>query len=196
MKKSEAKTVRGRPMDSKVHNAILTAVLKLLETQNVVDLTIKGIAQAAGVTRPAIYRRWSTPIDIALDAFLETTEQEISVDVNGDPAEALAAHILAMTRFMRSPRGRLLAVLLGAAQSDTATRAAFRERFLKQRRKHGRILFERGMNFGKFDADLDIELAIDLYAGPIYYRALGGHQMLSDKFAKGLAKRVLRAVQA
>lgn len=189
-------TARGRPMDPKVHAAILGAVLDLLETQSVSDLTIKGIAEAAGVTRPAIYRRWSSPIEIALDAFTETTGREIPADAAGDPLEALSEHILAMTRFMRSRRGRLVAELLGAAQGDAETLALFRERFLDHRRTLGRALFEAGIASGAFAADTDVELAIDFYAGPIYHRALAGHEPLSDTFGRELAERVLKVVTA
>lgn len=194
MKNDQAQSVRGRPMDPKVHDAILSAAMKLLETQCVRELSIKGIADAAGVTRPAIYRRWSTPTEIALDAFLQTTEREIPIETGDDPAEALAAHILAMTRFMRSRRGRVVVEILGAGQGDPELLALFRERFLCQRRKLGRILFQDGIDRGIFDPDLEIDLAIDLYAGPIYHRALAGHAALTDAFATRLTASVLKAI--
>lgn len=196
MKSDTAQSARGRPMDPKVHDAILSAAIELLETQSVGELTIKGIAEAAGVTRPAIYRRWSTPIEIALDAFLETTGREIPIDLGGDPVKALAAHILAMTRFMRSRRGRIVAEILGAGQGDPELLALFRERFLNQRRDLGRALFRKGIEQGAFDPDLDIDLAIDLYAGPIYHRALAGHSNLTDAFAERLFALVKGAINS
>ena len=196
MMEATSPMARGRPMDPKVHAAILRAAADLLETQGVGGLTIKGIAEAAGVTRPAIYRRWSTPTEIALDAFLGIAEREIPTEAGDDPAAALAEHILAMARFMRGQRGRVVVELLGAAQSDPELLALFRERFLGRRRALGRALFEAGIAAGAFDPDLDVELAIDLYAGPIYHRAIAGHEALSDAFAQALAGRVLRAVSA
>ncbi len=196
MENEAIQSARGRPMDPKVHEAILSATMKLLETQSVGELTIKGIADAAGVTRPAIYRRWSTPTEIALDAFLETADREIPIQVGGDPIKALAEHILAMTRFMKSERGRVVTELLGAAQSDPELLALFRERFLEQRRRLGRSLFQDGIDRDAFDTNLDINLAIDLYAGPIYHRALAGHETLTDAFAERLADYVLRAIGA
>ncbi|WP_299736444.1 TetR/AcrR family transcriptional regulator [uncultured Roseobacter sp.] len=196
MKNEATQSGRGRPMDPQVHKAILSAAIKLLETQCVGELTIKGIADAAGVTRPAIYRRWSTPTEIALDAFLETAEREIPFQDGSDPIKALTAHILAMTRFMRSQRGRVVTELLGAAQSDPELLALFRERFLEQRRKLGRVLFQNGIDQGAFHTGLDIDLAIDLYAGPIYHRALAGHETLTDAFAERLADYVLHAIGA
>ena len=194
MNHEAAQVARGRPMDPKVHDAILKAVMEQLETQSVGELTIKGIAEAAGVTRPAIYRRWSTPTEIALDAFLETTGLEMPIEIGDNPVEALGTHILAMTRFMRTRQGRVVAEILGAAQSDPELLALFRERFLNQRRKLGRALFENGIGLGAFNPDLDIDLAIDLYAGPIYHRALVGHYALTDDFGRSLAACVLRAI--
>ena len=185
----------GRPMSAEVHAAIIDATNRLLETQSVGDLTIHGIAKAAGVSRPAIYRRWSSPREIALDSFLASASRQIPTLPSGDPVEAFSEHVVAMARFMRGRGGRIIAELIGEGQKDPEMLALFRERFLADRRRQARALIERGIAEGAFDPSIDIELAIDLYAGAIYHRALLHHADLDDGFAKALAMNVLRALE-
>ncbi|WP_371255978.1 TetR-like C-terminal domain-containing protein [Paracoccus sp. J39] len=92
--------------------------------------------------------------------------------------------------------GRVIAELLGRAQSDEALMAAFHRGFLVPRRNHARELIARGRADGVFRADLDLDLIIDLYAGPIYFRAFAKHAPLDRDFAEGLARLVGAGGQA
>jgi hypothetical protein len=56
-------------------------------------------------------------------------------------------------------------------------------------------LVERGQAEGVFRADLDSDLIIDLYAGPIYFRAFTRHAPLDAEFAGSLADGVLAAIR-
>lgn len=184
----------GRPMSSDVHSAIIAATNRLLETQSVGELTIKGIAKAAGVSRPAIYRRWSNPREIVLDSFLESASRRIPAPSSGDPIEALVEHVHAMAQFMQGRSGRIIAELIGEGQSDPDMLALFRERFLADRRARAHALIERGIAEGAFKSTIDIEFVIDLYAGAIYHRALLHHAELDDDFAAMLAQSVLQII--
>ncbi len=195
IQESEAvSTGPGRPMSTEIHAAIIDATNRLLETQSVGELTINGIAKAAGVSRPAIYRRWSNPREIALDSFLESASRSIPTPSAGNPIEAFSEHVLAMTRFMRGRGGRIIAELIGEGQSDSEMLTLFRERFLADRRAQARALIERGISEGVFEPTIDIELVIDLYAGAIYHRALLHHAELDDNFARVLVKSLLQVI--
>lgn len=181
-------------MSAEVHAAIIAATNKLLETQSVGELTIKGIAKAAGVSRPAIYRRWSNPREVVLDSFLESASRRIPVPSSGDPIEAFSEHVYAMVCFMQGRGGRIIAELIGEGQSDSEMLNLFRERFLADRRARARALIERGILEGAFKSTIDIEFVIDLYAGAIYHRALLHHGELDDDFAEMLVKSVLQII--
>ncbi len=53
-------TTAGRPRDSEIDEAVLRATVELLETDGYLGLTIGGVAERAGTTKPAVYRRWPT----------------------------------------------------------------------------------------------------------------------------------------
>lgn len=182
-------------MCPELHRSVLDATNRLLEVKSVGDLTINGIAKEAGVSRPAIYRRWSNVREIALEAFLASTDQQIRTSRADAAAEKLRAQIRGIAKFMRGRGGRIVAELIGEGQSDPDALAQFREQFLKHRRDAGRAVLAEGIASGEFDAEIDPELAIDLYAGPIYYRLLTAHAKLTDAFACELAERVLRSLR-
>lgn len=185
----------GRPKCPELDKAVLEATNRLLETCCIGDLTINGIAKAAGVSRPAIYRRWSTPSEIALDAFLDKTARAIHI-AEVDTAEEMIAHLIRdISQFMSGRNGKLVRELIGAGQFDPELLAMFRERFLMQRRRYGYRVIEKGIETGEIDPDIDFELAIDVLTGPIYFRLLAGHGQLTEEFAEELAQRSFMALQ-
>ena len=54
----------GRPLDESVDEAILQAAVRLLHAQGYARMSIAGVAEEAGVGRPAIYRRYSDKADL------------------------------------------------------------------------------------------------------------------------------------
>ena len=167
----------------------------MLETMSLHDIAITDVAGATGISRPAIYRRWASVEEIVLDAFLHETQDAVPMPEGPDVAEVLRLYILSLVRFIDGRVGRTIAELLGMAQSNPQVFDAFHARFLTERRDHGRQIILRGQRDGVFRDDLDSELVIDLYAGPIYFRAFSRHGPLDDAFAQGLADRVLAAIR-
>ncbi|MDN6149444.1 MAG: TetR/AcrR family transcriptional regulator [Yaniella sp.] len=72
MNPAPEKLPRGRPRSTTSHQAVLTAVARLLEEQNhdYETLTIEGIAAEASVGKQTIYRWWSTKASVLLEAIL------------------------------------------------------------------------------------------------------------------------------
>ena len=58
----------GRPRDAAIDEAIILATRDRLVRDGYSQMTIGDIAADAGVTRPTLYRRWSTKFDLVVDA--------------------------------------------------------------------------------------------------------------------------------
>ncbi|MEF9600944.1 TetR/AcrR family transcriptional regulator [Paracoccus sp. PXZ] len=186
---------RGRPMDEELGARVLSATWALLAEKSLSELTLNEIASAAGTSRPALYRRWNSVEAIVIDAFLAMVEDEVPTPGIAEPALALREYIVSLARFLQGRVGRVIAELLGRAQSDEALMAAFHQGFLVPRRNHARALIARGQAAGVFRSDLDLDLIIDLYAGPIYFRAFSKHAALDGDFADGLARLVTHTLR-
>ena len=60
--------VRGRPRSETARRAVLDAALVLCQSDGYQALTMKGIAETAGVGRQTVYRWWPAKQDVLIDA--------------------------------------------------------------------------------------------------------------------------------
>jgi AcrR family transcriptional regulator len=112
----------GRPRSEEARRAVLHAVDDLLLEVGYAGMTMKGIADRAGVGRQTVYRWWSTKAEILLEASADDAEQELAI-VSGvdDDATTLQRYLEALSTFMTaSPAGIAYRALLAAAQHDAA----------------------------------------------------------------------------
>jgi AcrR family transcriptional regulator len=114
----------GRPRSERCRQDILEAADDLLVEVGYAAMTMKGIAERAGVGRQTVYRWWSTKAEVLLEACVEDFAEELTVEAHPDPAEDLLGYLTALTRFLtEDPAGIAYRALLGEAQHDPAVRA-------------------------------------------------------------------------
>jgi len=82
--------------------------------------------------------------------------------------------------------------LIEAMRRDPPLANAVREGFLARRRAALRAVLERGVARGDLRGDLDYELALDVFAGPLFYRLLVTGGPIDRRLADGVADLVLR----
>lgn len=111
----------GRPRSEQARAAVLHAVDDLVVEIGYGAMTLKGIAERAGVSRQTVYRWWSTKAEILLEASAIDARQELDVPAHGDPAADLGAYLDALIVFLTvSTAGAAYRALLGEAQHDKA----------------------------------------------------------------------------
>lgn len=186
---------RGRIRDADTTAAILEASMALLVERGLKGFTIEGVAARAGVGKATIYRWWPSRGAVALDAFLAAVDPQVPYPDVDDFATALRTQVRSLIGVFRdTPNGAVVRALLGEAQTDQDLAEAFRIRWVEVRRSYGRAVFRHAQQTGQIRADLDIETAIDLVYGPVYYRLLTGHAPLSDEFADCVVEYALRGL--
>lgn len=111
----------GRPRSEQARAAVLHAVDDLVVELGYSAVTLKGIAERAGVSRQTLYRWWSTKAEILLEATAIDARQELDVPPHDDPATHIAAYLDALIAFLTgSAAGTAYRALLGEAQHDAA----------------------------------------------------------------------------
>jgi hypothetical protein len=55
-------------------------------------------------------------------------------------------------------------------------------------------VLQRAIDRGELPGDLDVDLVLDLLAGPIFYRAFVSHQPADEAYVRALVDTVLRAI--
>ncbi|MDP1752204.1 MAG: TetR/AcrR family transcriptional regulator [Reyranella sp.] len=184
---------RGRPRDPRTRAAILTAARWLLERGGLTAVTIEAIAQKAGVSRPTIYRYWSNAPAVAMAAFLEASGAPDAARAGRTPLAALRAQLHAVADAFAAPTGRSVAAMVAAAQSETELAKAFRHEFIARNRDATRLLLERCIADKLVAPPADMELALDLIFGPLFYRLLMGHAPITRGFVDQLIDTVIPA---
>lgn len=71
---------RGRPLDLSRNKVILETTLELLAERGYDSLTIDAVAIKAKVGKGTIYRRWSSKMELVIDAAMLTNPLEVSIN--------------------------------------------------------------------------------------------------------------------
>ncbi|UOZ05541.1 TetR/AcrR family transcriptional regulator [Amycolatopsis sp. WQ 127309] len=113
----------GRPRSEAARTAVLHAVDDMLVDIGYAAMTMKGIAERAGVGRQTVYRWWSNKAEILLEASATDATQELGSAPTGAPVTDVVAHLSALTAFLlHSPAGLAYRALIGESQHDSTVR--------------------------------------------------------------------------
>lgn len=185
----------GRPRSEGCRQKVLAAAETLLAREGLARMSVDAIAQGAGVSKATIYRWWSNKSAIVMEALLTSTEADVYVPVSRYPEEDLIARIRRTVALFRGPRSRVIASLIGQAQSDPEIAEAYRQQLLGPRRIAMRAAIQRGIEAGLYRTDIDFDLAIDILLGPLYQRLLLGHAPLDATFERDYPPAAVAALR-
>jgi AcrR family transcriptional regulator len=177
---TQAPKTRGRHRSLEAEAAILKAALYLLERKPLRKVTADAIARRAGVSKATIYKWWPNKSLVALDAYLAGMTARVPVPDCGCAQADFTQQLKGVSAFYKSPLGRLFGQFIAEGQSDPGFLALFRERFIYARRDAARIMWRRGVDRGEIREDIDSEIVLDLFYGPIVFRLLAGHGAIGD----------------
>lgn len=169
----------GRPRDPHIDRTVLDATLDVLDEHGYADLTIEEVVRRAGTSKPSLYRRWPTRRDLVLAA-LARRLGEVEAPSTGctlcDLHEAIKVFLAA---FRRTPPD-VLAALFADCAVDQACQQAFMTTLFAPPRAAVAATLEEAFARGDLRADVDRELALDLLASFIHFRAMFRHASTSD----------------
>lgn len=170
---------------------MLQAVDDLLLEVGYAAMTMKGIAERAGVSRQTVYRWWSTKAEILFEATATDAAQELAISPAATPLADLTAYLEALVQFLAySPAGVAYLALFGEAQHDQAITTLLASRDVLG--DSARAVIDRAL--GHDHASVSRDLAPALLIGPVLFWITSGrdpaHLSTGD-----LANAFLHAVQ-
>jgi AcrR family transcriptional regulator len=180
METSAPKKQRGRPRDPLIEEAILRAARRRLTVDGYSRMTIGDVAADAGVTRPTVYRRWQSKLDLIVDALDHAfrTEQAETRPVDLERLTAREAVIEVVRRLdLRAPEKTgftLVGHVLAEAEHNPELLEMVRIHAVWPRRRllldTLRALQERG----DLRSDLDLDAVADMWLGSYYSAFIRG----------------------
>jgi AcrR family transcriptional regulator len=184
----------GRPREQRADRAILDATLREIAEHGLGDLRIDDVAERARVGKATIYRRYRSK-DELVAAAVTSLVSDISIPDSGSTEDDLRELMRNAVRVYRgSLEAGVMPGLVDAMSRDPGLARAVRQGFLKRRRAALAAVLERGVERGDLRPDLDLELALDVLGGPLFYRLLITGGPIDNKLADGVADLILRGL--
>jgi AcrR family transcriptional regulator len=182
----------GRPRDARTDRAILEATLELIAELGVYEFRTEDVAVRAGVGKGAIYRRYGSKDELVTAAIAALVSEEIAVPDTGSTREDLLLLMReAVDLYSGSLAARLLPNLIGAMVRKPDLARRVREDFLASRRAALSEVLRRGMERGDLRPDVDLELALDVLGGPLFYRLLVTGGPIDEQLAEDVADLIV-----
>ncbi|MEZ0053178.1 AcrR family transcriptional regulator [Mycobacterium sp. MAA66] len=161
----------GRPRDPRIDTAVLAAAAELLPEVGYANLTMAAIADRAGTTKTALYRRWSSKPELVHEAVFPTAPTALATP-EGDIAGDIRGMIAAARDVFTSPLVRAaLPGLVADMNADQELNARVVGRF------HGlfdvvRVRLEHAVERGEVHPDVNPERLIEIIGGATLLRML------------------------
>ena len=161
----------GRPRDPRIDAAILAATADLLVEIGYANITMAAIAERAGTTKTALYRRWSSKAELVHEAAFPATTTALQMPA-GDIAADMKAMIAAARDVFVSPVVRAaLPGLIADVSADAALNARVMGRFAELFDAI-RVRILEAVDRGEVHADVDPARLIEIIGGTTMLRQL------------------------
>jgi len=155
---------RGRALEE----AIYRAALEELAEYSFVGLSIERIAERAGTGKSAIYRRWSTKLDLVVDTLAHAFPAPGPVESTGDLRTDLLLFHRRMAEALGGTLGAALRANVGQHRQHPELAAALQEQILAPRHRLLGELLAAGVQRGEVRAGALTPECIE--AGPALLR--------------------------
>ena len=188
---TESRPLRGRPRSEDSHEAILDAVVDLLDREGYGAVTIEGVARQAGVGKQTIYRWWKSKAELVLEAYANHAASKLPMPDKGNLRADLEWFFCGAFKRLTDISGPTMRGLMADAVYDPEFLEILREVLIAKRRVVLEKVLERGLARGELKSDADLDVMIDLLFGALWYRLLVQHAKLDSRFAKQLVAAVL-----
>ena len=135
-------------------------------------LSIEAIARRAGVSKTAIYRRWSSKLALVLEIVSAVAAaQSLPLPDTGSLRGDLEMLFRIMARALQHRlASQIIPDLLAEAARNADIAQTLQEALRTNQQTIGVLLIDRAIDRGELSVDADPNAVFDLIVGPIYWR--------------------------
>ena len=173
---------------------MLEAALDLLADRGLPGFTMEAVAQRAGASKATLYRHWRSPGALLVDA-MDLSFRPFPPPATGQlRADLIELETSLEALLANQPFPRLMAAFIDAAEREPALRD-MHVQLTERRRDLVREVLGRARHRGEIPPGADIELAVDLLAGPAFYRRFVAHRTFPPDYASAVVDHVLAGLR-
>ncbi|MGV8964940.1 MAG: TetR/AcrR family transcriptional regulator [Cellulomonas sp.] len=170
---------------------ILRATVELLSEVGYVQVTVAEVARRAGVSKPAIYRRWSQKSQLVVEAMVTQMRPGKDNDSGSAVGDLLALTEQLIDLLTRTPLGRVLPGLVAELAADPVLAASYRDLIIKPNQRHWRAAIARGIARGELSGQTDVDFVLNTLVGPLYFSLLITGEPIEAGYARTAVDLVL-----
>lgn len=190
------RTSGGPVLQDEVTAAIEAAYFAELAETGYGRLSIDAVAKRAGVGKAAVYRRWRSKLDMTVALVAKKAVAAIDVPDTGTLHGDVLAYLRTARDTLSHPMVRRIGPdLLAEAIRNPELAAVLAEHVREPRRVKAAELFTRAIARGQLPAGTDPDIAMDLLAGPLYWRLAVMQLPADDDYCERLTERIIAALR-
>lgn len=160
-------------------------------------LSIEAVARRASVGKTTVYRRWPTKEAMVVAVLAPIAVAAIDVPDTGALHSDLRRYLADAATALEHPlASRIIPDLLAEAARSSTLADALLTTIGDARREKAALLVRRAIDRGELPADTDVELALDMIGGPLYWRMAVVHGPRPGDYLDRLTDRVVAALRA
>lgn len=184
----------GRPREPEVDQRILDAAFQLMAQHGYNRMSMDAVAANAGVTKPTIYRRYASKIELATAAVIAYCQQKPPT-YPGNTRGDLVAQMSDFRRALDRPFGMAMLGTMLAEEHDTPELlACFRTYLVAPRRKALHAILAEAQARNEFRPDAKLDQAVNFLIGSYYAQYVAGDP-LPDDWATEVVDSVLEILK-
>ncbi|MDG4796675.1 TetR/AcrR family transcriptional regulator [Micromonospora sp. WMMD1082] len=188
---------RGRRPAGEVRRDVLAAAGRVLREQGMAGFTVEKVAAASGASKVTIYKMWPSKGTLAMEGYFASVEQALSFPDTGDIEADLRTQLHAFVDVLTGDgTGRVVAELIGAAQTDRALHEAYLSAYSRPRRDLAVARLQTAIDAGQLRYGLDCESVVDQLWGACYHRLLLPDEPLDHRFVDTLVDNLFHGIGA
>ena len=170
----------------------MRAALKVLTDEGMAGFSIEAVARQAGASKATIYRYWSSPPALLVDA-MEVATQPFPLPDTGSLRSDLIDLGSKLEDLLRDQdTSRQIAAFIDAAERDGQLRDLL-VRLGERRREVMRKVLVAARDRGEIPRSRDLELLVDLLAAPAFYRRFIAHIPVPRGYTAAMVELVMAA---
>jgi AcrR family transcriptional regulator len=177
----------GRPRDPAVHDAAIDAAIRLIVQDGYSNLTMERLAERAGVSKAALYRRWPNKTAVVVDAVEWLSQEWATVPDTGSLKDDMVAYIVRFSRD-RHADVEVYDAIRAAVVSDPELMSRCRDILLAHGTAAFRAMVERAVGRGELPATSDVELLAEVAPALLLFH----HQATGQKPDPAFMERIVR----
>jgi AcrR family transcriptional regulator len=180
-----------------ITTAIRQAVMQELAEVGYGRLSIEAVARRAGVGKTAVYRRWSSKLDMVLELVSAVAGQSLPLPDTGSLRGDLEILLRIVTRALQHPlASQIIPDLLAEAARNPQIAETLQRALRANQRDIGALLIGRAVDRGELPAGADPDTTVDLIVGPVYWRLAIARTPVPKAYLSRMAAAIAAALGA